>query len=297
MVKLLFGRSLLTSGFSLLTFVAPFSAPRQDVSRLFVSVIDGRGQPVTGLTAADFVVQLDDARQTIETVTAAKEPLSLALLTDRLGHSTTYTQFDVQRALGTFVKTLRQASPDVRIALSTFDGPVSQITRFTGAATELDRALTRLPTVAPDSTLLDAIKDASTMMLRAPTPRRAIFALVAAYRPDQSTVRSDEAGQLLQLSGASFWALEVVRDLTQGGNAASDPRELMLETGTTLSGGMRQTISRLSELEPALVLFANQLAGQYEITYGPGGGTRRSRLIVGVRGKALRMLAPSWLAK
>ena len=292
MVKL-----FVTSGFLLLTFAAPFSAPPQDLSRVFVSVIDGRGQPVTGLTPADFAVQLDGTRQTIESVTPAKEPLSLALLTDRLGHSTTYTQFDVQRALGSFARTLRQASPDVRIALSTFDGPVSQITRFTSGATELDRALTRLPTVAPDSTLLDAIKDASTMMLRAPTVRRAIFALVAAYRPDQSTVRSDEAGQLLQLSGASFWALEVVRDLTQGGNATSDPRELLLESGTTLSGGLRQTISRLSELEPALILFAHQLAGQYEIAYGPGGGTRRTRLIVGVRGNGLRMLAPSWLAK
>ena len=264
---------------------------------MFVSVIDSRGHTVAGLTAADFVVQLDGTRQTIESVTPANEPLSLALLTDRLGLSTTYTQFDVQRALGTFVKTLRQASPDVRIALSTFDGPVSHITGFTNAGTELDRALTRLPSVAPDSTLLDAIKDASTMMLRAPTPRRAIFALVAAYRPDQSTVRSDEAGQFLQLSGASFWALEVVRDLTQGGNAASDPRELLLESGTTLSGGLRQMISRLSELEPALIQFANQLAGQYQITYGPGGGTRRSRLVIGVRGNGLRMLAPTWLAK
>jgi hypothetical protein len=270
---------------------------RSDLQRLFVTVIDGRGQPVTGLTAADFAVQLDGTRQTIETVTPAKEPLSLALLTDRLGLSTTYTQFDVQRALGTFVKTLREASPGVRIAFSTFDGPVSHITRFTSAPGELDRALTRLPSSVPDSTFLDAIKETSTMMLRAPTARRAIFALVSAYRPDQSAVRSDEAGQMLQMSGASLWALEVVRDLTQGGNAVSDPRELMLESGTTLSGGLRQTISRLADLEPALLLFAKQLAGHYEISFGPGGGTRRSQLIVGVRGNGLRILAPSWLAK
>ena len=168
------------------------SQTRPPLERVFVSVIDSQGRPVSGLTAADFVVQIDETRQTIEAASPAKEPLSLALLTDRLGLSPTYTQFDVQRALGTFVKAIRAEAPDVRIALSTFDGPPFQITRFTSAPGELDRALTRLSSVVPDSTLLDAVKEASTQMLRAPTVRRAIVALVSAYRPDQSSVRSDD---------------------------------------------------------------------------------------------------------
>ncbi len=191
---------------------------------------------------------------------------------------------------------MRQGDPDVRIALSTFDGPVAHVTRFSSPGAELDRALGRLSSAVPDSTLLDAVADSSKLMLRAPTSRRVIFALVSAYRPDQSTMRSDEVGDLLRESAASFWAVEVVRDLTQGGNSPSAHRELLLESGTVRSGGQRVTVSKRSELGPALSMIAAQILGQYQVSYAPGGGTRRTRLVVGVRRNDVRVLAPAWIS-
>ncbi len=70
------------------SFPSPQS-PRANLQQVFVSVIDARGAPVAGLSASDFAVALDGTRQTIESVVPAPGPISMALLTDRLGLSTT----------------------------------------------------------------------------------------------------------------------------------------------------------------------------------------------------------------
>jgi Ca-activated chloride channel family protein len=50
---------------------------------VYATVTDDKGQPVTGLTAADFVVEEDGQRQTAATFAAGEFPLAVALAVDR----------------------------------------------------------------------------------------------------------------------------------------------------------------------------------------------------------------------
>ena len=121
-----------------------------------------------------------------------------------------------------------------------------------------------------------------------------MFVIVAAYRQDQSSLRTDLAGEQLRVSGASLWALEV---RAQTGNYAFQPREEILDVGSRMSGGTREIVMSRSGLFTVTKRFAELILAQYDVTYAPGGGEVRSRLSVGVKGSGLRVLAPSWLNK
>ena len=265
--------------------------------RVYVTALDAQGAPVTDLQAADFSVQIDGVSQEVLSATHATTPASIVLLTDQLGLNPTYTPVEIRAAMSAFVRTIRGGGPAPVFSLLTFDGPIRVVTRFTSTPLVLDRAIDRLVGAAPDSVLLDAVVEAARVMHGAPTDRRIIFTILSAYRPDQSTERSDVAGERLRESGASLWAIEAVQDVIQGGNYASPPREVMLESGTRQSGGGRAIVTSRQALLPAVQGIAQYILGQYEVTYGPGGGNARSRLQVGVKRPAGRVLAPAWLSK
>ena len=262
--------------------------------RIFVTVVDGKNKPVIGLTKDDFTVRIDTRAQEIISVEPAREPLSVLILTDRLGLNSTYTPFDVGETLKDFTTTIRKGTDDARFALTTFDGPVIQVATFaSGAAT--DRALGRLATNAEEAALLDGLRDACRSMITAPTERRVIFTLVAAYKPDRSTVQPETIGDLLRLSGAALYVVEVRQP--QGGNYQNPVREQILDAGSVLSGGLRDVVSSRSGVNTATKRVAELVLGQYAVTFGPGTGTATSQLAVQTKRQDVRVLAPRWLSK
>jgi len=260
--------------------------------RVYVTVVDEKGQAVPGLTAADFRVAIDSAPQEVLSAGPATEPLHIVILTDRLGGNSTYTAYDVHQALGQFVKAVRAGNPDVKFALTTFDGPVVQLTKFTSAPAELDRMLGRLSTSATDAMMLDALAEACQMLANAPSDRRAVFTLVAAYRSDQSTVRNEAVAEMLRVSGASLWTVEA--RAPEGGNFGNAAREVVIDRGGLMSGGLHTTVASRVAVEAASKQLAGFLVSQYEIVYAPGGGRPGSTLTIGTTKPGLRVLAPSW---
>src|SRR5262245_474564 len=183
----------------------------------YVTVLDAKNAPVANLTAADFAVTLDGTAQEVLSANRATDPLAITLLTDRLGLNATYTQFEIGQALRSFVKIIRGASPDHKFSLMTFDGPVIEVAAFGTPPADLDRQLGRLNTMATDASITDALVGATQSMTKgAPSPRRAIFTVFAAYRPDVSNTRNDTITEVLRRSGASLWAIEARS--AQGGN-------------------------------------------------------------------------------
>lgn len=261
--------------------------------RVYVAVIDGKHKPVTGLTAADFHVAVDGKAQEIASVAPATDPVSVVIITDRLGLEPAYNTFTVHRALSAFVKGVHAKLPDSLFALTTFDGPVVRIMGLSSPTGGLDRALGRLATNATDGAMLDAVKDATAVLETATTERRAIFAVFAGYRPDMSREWNDTAALALWQSKASLWAIEV---RSSGANSFGNThREQVVNQGSQMSGGMAETVGSAVGLDAMTQRMAALLANQYVITYGPGGGGGTgSRRSVTVERKGLRVLAPTW---
>jgi len=259
--------------------------------RVFALVTDAKGKPVKGLGKDDFTVKLDGRDQEILSAQPATEPASILILTDRLGGST-YPAYEAHTALALFVKGVRAGIPDSKFALTTFDGTVITLNTFASGPAELDRSLGKLTSVAPDAVLLDGLYEAGKTLRTAPTPRKVVFAVVAAYRPDQSNFRNDILAEVLRLSGAQLWVIEVRS--AQGGNYSNNQRDQLLDRGTALSGGILVTVASPSGLETMCRQMADQLAAQYDITYGPGGGSATSQLAVGVKQAGMKVVAPMW---
>jgi Ca-activated chloride channel family protein len=261
--------------------------------RVYVAVADNKGKPVAGLTAADFQVAVDGKDQEIASVAPATGPVSVVIITDRLGLESSYNTFAVHRALAAFVKGVHGKLPDSLFALTTFDGPVVRIVGFSSPTGGFDRAIGRLATNATDAAMLDALKDATEVLSTATTERRAIFAMFAGYRPDLSREWNDTAALALWQSKASLWAIEV---RSSGANSFGNThREQVVNQGSQMSGGMAETVGSAIGLDAMTQRMAALLANQYVITYGPdGGGATGSRRSVTIARKGLRVLAPSW---
>jgi hypothetical protein len=275
--------------------VAPEARPITDTQKIYVTVIDAKGKPVTGLQKEDFIVRLDKAEQEVLRVEPAVEPASVVILTDRLGLNTNYTPFDTGQALRDFAGAIRKANSDSKVSLTTFDGTIVEVTKLTSAFAETDRALGRLSTSTPEAVLFDGLATASQAMRSAPSDRKIIFTLLAAYRPDVSVMQPDRLGEILRLSGASLWVLEVRQ--VQGGNYNNPAREQILDNGAALSGGLREIVSSRSGVSSGTKKLAEMILAQYVLTFGPGGGNRTTQQTVEVKRPGVRVLAPGWTTR
>ncbi len=264
-------------------------------ARVYVSVADNKGKPVAGLTAADFKIAIDDREQEILSAAPATEPITVVMITDRLGLDPAYSTFTVQHALSGFVKAIRTV-PESRIALTTFDGPVVRITGFNAPATELNKAIGRLSTNATDGGMLDAVVDACELLRQAQTDRRVIFAMFAAYRADTSTQWNDRTAMTLWESKASLWALEV--QSIGGASVGNAGREEVVTVGSRMSGGMTESVASAVGLSNKAQQMAALITQQYVVTYAPGSdGTTSTRRKVAVNRNGVRILFPTWVAR
>jgi len=304
----------------------PATMSAQGRERIFLAIHDSTGAPVTDLTASDFLIRIDGVDQELLSATRATTPLSIVILTDALGLTSMYPMRDLREGLAGFVTAIRAGSSDARFGLLTIDGSPNLRARLDATPVTLDREISRLVGVAPSSVILDGVHQAAGLLARAPTERRAILNLFAAYRPDLSVVRTDEVGRALRQSGASLWSVEVVANtgwqVAQGparptatpgtnlgvpgeiapdptqpssGAYASQPREVVIAQGGVRSGGLRLTVTTPQQLVPALQKVSQLLLSQYEIVYGPARGSATSERLVAVRRKGVTVLAPSWV--
>ena len=257
---------------SLLAPVLLASAPPQEpragsagarTRDVYVSVVDGKGAPVQGLTAADFTVREDRTAREVLKAGPATEPMQVALLIDDSQAAMSMIN-PLREAIAAFIEKLQGRA---EIALITFGERPTTVVEYTNNAALLKKGLGRVfPRNAAGPYLLDAIVDASRGLERRKAARPVIVA-VTVEGIEFSNLHYQQVLDALQRSGAALHTVSV----GSPSDSISDEmrnRNLVIAEGTERTGGRRDQVLADSGLPDKLRQVADELLNQYVVTYG-----------------------------
>jgi Ca-activated chloride channel homolog len=230
---------------------------------VYVSVLDKKGAPVPGLTAADFTVREDRVAREVLKAGPATEPLQIALLIDDSQAATSMT-LSLRDAITAFVDKL-QGKAD--IALITFGERPTSVVEYTSSAEQLKRGIGRIfPRSGAGPYLLDAIVDASRGLQRRKAARPVIVA-VTIEGIEFSNLAHETVLETIERSGAT---LHVMAIGSPAGSMSDEMRNrgIVLSEGTSRTGGRREQVLVDSGLPDKMRELADELLNQYVVTYG-----------------------------
>ncbi len=245
------------------------------------SVVDNRGNPVTGLTAEDFVVTVGDVARGATHVDIDPRPLSIVVIVDGAVPS---EAFQIRSALVSVLRQLRRGGAPVRIGMILGDEgakvPVMQDAQ--ASAVEHDRRAAKFfmaPQTAPP---VDTISAAIVALRREEDRRRAVLFLSVNRRPLTHVYLEDLVAALRQ-ADVTLAVVESVQGPDQS------VWTLFNRVGGFYSG---------SGDVPVLASLGSRLAGgltaAYQVTF-PAAEATNLPMRVSVKGRdRLTVIAPAW---
>jgi VWFA-related protein len=253
---------------SLVAWCAPVAAQTTDRA-VFVSVADGTGAPVTGLGMDSFAVKEDGKTREVLRVSRAVQPVDVVILID---NSTAASRAinDLRKALTAFVTRMSAAGNPV--ALVTIADRPTGIQDYTTSSAALVRAVERIfAQPGSGTTLLDAIRDVSRGLQKRDSERRLILAITT-QGTDFSNPNYQRSLEDIADSGATFSAL-VLTDAGSDDLSTEEARSrgIVLDQGTSMSGGRLEHLLSSMSLQPSLDRVAADLEQQYHVVYGRPG--------------------------
>jgi VWFA-related protein len=254
---------------AVLVVCAAPSAAQTTERTIFVSVVDGKGAPVPDLGPSDFVVREDGSAREILRAMPATQPVDVALLIDN-SQSITPHQNDLRNAVKSFAA--RMAKDGNALAIVGLADRPTIIQEFTNNAALLERATGRIfAQPGSGTTVLDAITDISRGLQKRESLRRAIV-VVTTLGTDFSNRNDVRTLEALNDGGAALYALVI----GHGDSAALTTEEgrnraIVLDRGTSSSGGRYETLISSMALAGALEGVADELEHQYQVVYGRPG--------------------------
>ncbi|HTI36136.1 MAG TPA: VWA domain-containing protein [Vicinamibacterales bacterium] len=237
-------------------------AQTKDV-RVYASVLDADGHPVTGLTAADFTVREDNTTREVLSVAPATEPLTIAFLIDNTQASSGATQM-IREGARNFVKAL---SGKAEIAIITFgDRPTIAQDYTTDEKRLLDAVGRIFAQPGAGAYFDDAVMEVSRGLQKREPARPVIAALLVEDPHEFSNRYYQPILDQLAKSGA---ALHVLAFGTPSGSETDElrNRNQVLALGTERTGGRRDQLLAATAIPGALTQLADELAHQYVVTY------------------------------
>jgi VWFA-related protein len=272
-----------------LAFVAAAAMPapvaaQSSEQTIYASVIGKKDRkPVEGLSVTDFVVKEDGTSREVLRAGRTADPIDLAIIVDTSTAIQPH-QNDLRKALTAFVTRMAGDHAANVAILSMADRPTI-LSDYTTSVAELTRAVQRI-FAQPNSGMVfqDAVSDTVKGLLKHDNPRRAIV-VITTEGTDFSNVPYERTLEALRNSGAGFHAL-VLTDRTGSATRDQNAREraIVVDRGTTSTGGVRDDLLSSMELGDALTRLADELTQQYKVVYGrPGSLIPPKKLDVSVK--------------
>ena len=243
--------------------VPSISSAQAKPTDVYVSAVDGKGEPARGLTAEDFRVREDGIAREVLKAGPATGPLTVALLVD-----------DTQAA-SSGVLMIREAVQNLltaldgkaQISIVTFgERPTIAVDYTTDSKKLLAGANRIFPRSGAGGYLMDAIVEVSKGMQKRKPKRPVIVVLMIEEGVEFSNRHYDNVLGELDKGGA---ALHVVA-IGQPNSSLTDEirnRNQVIAEGTQRTGGRRDQVLALTAAPAKMSQLANELLTQYVVTY------------------------------
>jgi hypothetical protein len=207
---------------------------------------------------------------------------------------------DVRRTLLTVVRALQQAGPETRMGLWTFDGASIERFKLTADTRDMETFISKMAPIGSQPVLLDGLSDACDALAQAPSRRRAIFALIAGYKFDQSSPLI-MTPTMFDKSNASLWALEgrASFPVPELGNSNHSNAEPWLDVGIKYTGGLFNAVSVGTALEGQGKRLAELIVSQYLIDFAEPAPSAHP-LVIRASPSGSKVLAsarPNWIGR
>ena len=253
-----------------------------------VTVTDGKGTPVTDLTAADFVVKEGGKEYEVVKAGPATARMRLALaVEERL-----IAEGSIRLGIFELVKRVAGAAD---ISLITIGLSNKTVVDYTDDINKLVTAINQF-TLNPgrDSNLAEGVLEIAKRFSAA-RPERPVLVVVA-LSGGQAGVEGRTVLEELGRSGATMHSVT----LLGGGSAPAGPigedsgREQVLGDGPRQSGGRRVDVGVTTGVPKALHQVADDLLAQYAVTYVlPDGVKPNKRFSIGTKRRGVSLRSPS----
>lgn len=267
---------------------------------VYVTVVDDHGQPVTGLTAADFALKEGGKDREIASVEPARTKMHIAVMIEE----TLTPMGGVRNALGEFVKRMYQVAEISFIivgqrnttAVDYTSDPNALITGINNLSLSQQQTQTMVP---------EGIFDL-TKVLEKDKPERPVIVLLALEKQQASAEQPQNVLNQLARSGAMMYVVSMEGGSASSGtsgigrasadNGAMDMagRAQVMGDGPKQSGGRRVEVAALTAFPTGIQQIADDLSSQYLVKYTlPDGVKPSDRLNVSLKKKGATLRAPT----
>ena len=272
---------------------------------IYISAIDKKGGPVTGLTTKEVTIREDGATRDVVGVQPATAPLTIALLVDDTGPGIRF----IREGVGAFMYRLAGLA---EMALISTGGRNTTIVEFTGQLDALYQGVRQLSTrTTTGAYLLDGVHDAIGALNKREAERPVIVVLTL-EGPEFSNLRADRLLAELTRSAATMHVVALGKPTLKTMTSWNEPpsqslrenldenlnRKKFLEDGTRQSGGRFEQVLADSGIPAAMKALAEELASQYVVVYSrPEGSALPKKINVATTRAGIKVRARTELPK
>jgi VWFA-related protein len=248
-----------------LMLVAASALRAQTLQRsIYTSVLDKDGNPVAGLTTADFVVREDNLAREVLRVEPASAPMQIALLVDNSLRSSNNIR-DIRDAAAEFIKGVTGTGMKNEVTVITVADRATILVDYT---TDQARLLKAAIFTQPNSGayMLDGILETSRGFKKREAGRPVIVA-IATNGPELSNRYRDQVLSALKDAGASMHIVMAGPPPVDVISNEGRERANAFADGTEQTGGRYDNVLAVSALGARLKQVADELTHQYLVTY------------------------------